>query len=189
VARREALRLLGEAGMLVSSDPDAKTTWSRLDADPTFAAGKRLYERRAWALSELTESAFRRHVERGEVITLSRATESGAWAVGVLCGELLPSEDASLRLALLCGDGTGAAALLDDIRRATEMPVRFRAAVDAPMITGHEALFAAAGYVSRSDWEMHILAREMHPTRPLPQLNSTRVILWDPPQRITPPRL
>ena len=180
--RQHALRRVGEAGMVVSAGrDDVDDLWRRLSADPTFVADHRLFEARSWAMAELTEDLFRRHVERGEVLVSRDATDKTGWGVAILVGEQLASEDSSLRLALLCGDGPGAAMLADQIRRVTSQPIRFRVPVDAPMISGHEEAFREAGFVTR-EWEMHILARSMDGSHPIPAVDPTHIVLADPPE-------
>ncbi|MEX2546180.1 MAG: hypothetical protein WD830_00130 [Chloroflexota bacterium] len=186
--RREALKRLGEARMIVAAErDDIDDLWRRLTADPTFTAGQRLFEARSWAMAELTEAAFRRHVERGEVVVSREPVADGGWAIAILVGEQLPSEDSALRLALLCGDGPSAAALADEIRRLAGHSIRFRVPAEAPMITGHEKRFREAGFVTR-DWEMHLLARQMHDGQPIPAADPARLVLADTPARIEPPR-
>lgn len=185
--RQRALALLGEAGMLLSPDgDDGSAFWRRLSDDPTFAYGQRLYEPRAWAMSELTEELFRRHVERGEVVVAREGSSGGAFAVAVLIGEQLPSEDSSLRLALLCGDGAAAAALVDQIHTTVADQIRFRIPTDAPMISGHEDEFAAGGFVTPADWELHILGRQMDAGHPIPAVDPARLVLAEQPVRISP---
>ena len=183
--RRTALDHARAAGLVVAAGNDAAALWDHLDRDATFAAGQRLYEARAWAFGELTRDLFVRHVERGEVL---RAHGQDGWAVAILVSEQLPSEDSALRFALLVGDGRGAATLADHVRRSVGEPVRFRVPVDAPMIRGHEHQFAAAGFVSPADWEMHLLARRMDAGKPIPAVNPQRLILEDAPQPISAPR-
>ncbi len=139
--RRRAVTLLTDAGLAVdSSKDDVADLWRRVDADPTFAAGQRLYEARSWAMAELTEELFRRHVERGEVFVARDARRSSrAGPLAILVGEQLPSEESALRLALLVGDGDAAAHLVDQIRHADERSdpaSAFRPG--APMVAGHE---------------------------------------------------
>lgn len=186
--RREALRRLGEAGMVVAlGRHDIDDPWRRLSSDPTFASGQRLFEARSWAMAELTQALFRRHVERGEVVVNREASAQDGWAVAILVGEQLPSEDSALRLALLVGDGPASAALADQIRRIVDQPIRFRVPVDAPMIDGHEDRFRAAGFVTR-DWEMHILARPMDADHPVPEAHHSRLALATLPEAVQPPR-
>ena len=186
--RREALKRLGEAGMIASAErDDVDELWRRLGSDPRFAAGHRLFEARSWAMAELTETLFRRHVQRGEVVVSREAVGGGGWAVAILVSVHLASEDSALRLAVLTGDGVAAAALADQIRRVVDQPLRFRVPADAPMISGHEAAFRAAGFVTR-DWEMHILARPMDRDHPIPAADPARVILAETPGRIEAPR-
>jgi hypothetical protein len=185
--RRRALALLRDAGMLLNAErDDVADTWNRLNDDPTFAAGQRLYEPRAWAMQELTEELFRSHVERGEVIVGKDDSREDGFAVAVLVGEQLPSEDSSLRLAVFCGDGTTAAALLDRIHRTVDDQIRLRIPTGAPMVHGHEEEFAAAGFVSPEDWELHILARQMANDSPIPAVDPARLVLAERPIRISP---
>lgn len=181
--RQEALKKLGAAGMVVAAQrDDIDDLWRMLNSDPTFAAGQRLFEARSWAMAELTEALFRRHVERGEVVVRRQRGAGGGWAVAILVGEQLPSEDSALRLSLLCGEGASAAALADEMRRVVDHPIRFRVPAGAPMIIEHEDAFRAAGFVTR-DWEMHILARPMDADHPIPPADPARVVLADQPQR------
>ena len=192
--RRRAVTLLTEAGLAVDpATDDVANLWQRVDADPTFNAGQRLFEARSWALAELTEGAFRRHVERGEVfVARDREAHDGdaleGWALAILVGEQLPSEESALRLALLVGDGPVAAGLVDQIRTLTGDQLRFRVPPGAPLVAGHEAAFNAVGFVSPDDWEMHVLARAMTDEQPIPAADPTRVILEEAPDRLTPPR-
>lgn len=186
--RRMVLKRLAEAGMVASAErDDVADLWRRLTDDPTFAAGFRLFEARSWAMAELTEALFRRHIERGEVIVGREPAAAGAGELAILVGEQLASEDSALRLALLMGDGMDAAALVDQIRSVVEQPVHFRVPVDAPMIKGHEEAFRAAGFVTR-DWEMHILARPMDDDHPIAFADPGRVVLADRPHRVRAPR-
>lgn len=181
VRRQDALRRLAAAGMVVPVErDDIDDLWRRLNGDLTFTAGHRLVESRSWAMAELTEPLFRRHVERGEVLAGRAAQGGNGWAVAILVSEQLASEDSSLRLALLCGDGPAAAVLADQIRRVTDQPIRFGVPADAPMISGHEEAFREAGFVTR-DWEMHILARAMDVDHPIPAVDPARVVLAEPP--------
>ncbi len=186
--RRAALGRLSAAGLVVSIDEFAvDDPWRRLSGDATFAAGEQLYEPRSWAMQELTEAQFHRHIERGEVVVNTGAVQGDGWAIAILVSEQLPSEDSSVRLALLCGEGRAAAALAGEIHRLTDEPVRFRVPVGAPMITGHERRFRHAGFVT-PDWELHILARQMDDGAPLPPVDPSHLILADAPARIEPPR-
>jgi hypothetical protein len=186
--RQRALKLMTEAGMAV--DPardDVAKLWRRVDADPTFNAGERLFEARSWAMAELTESLFRRHVERGEVFLARDVDTDTGWALSILVAEQLPSEDSALRLSLLVGDGPATASMVDEIRRLTNEVLRLRIPTDAPLIAGHEDAFKSVGFVSPDDWEMHILARKMTKNQPIPAANPARVVLAEAPERLTPP--
>lgn len=185
--RREALKKLGATGMVVAAGrDDIDDLWRRLSSDPTFAAGQRLFEARSWAMAELTEALFRRHVERAEVVVNRERVAGGGWAVAILVGAQLPSEDSTLRLALLAGEGAAAAALADKIRRIVEHSIRFRVPADTPMISGHENAFRNAGFVTR-DRELHILARPMDTNHPIPEPDPRRLLLDPPEPGLRPP--
>jgi hypothetical protein len=184
--RQRTLNCAAEAGLVASAArEDIADLWRRLNSDPTFQVGLRLYEVRPWAFGELTHGLFASHVETGEVLV-----EGGddSWALAILVGEQLPSEDSALRFSLLVGDGRAAAALADRVRTAIGERIKFRTPTDAPMVRGHEHEFAAAGFVSPADWEMHLLGRRMDAGEPIPAVNPQRLILEDPPQPISPPR-
>lgn len=84
--------------------------------------------------------------------------------------------------------GPGAAGLVDETRHLAGESIRFRVAENAPLIAGHEDLFRAAGFAT-PDWEMHILARPMNASHPIPPANPTRVVLADQPQpSLVPPQ-
>ena len=183
--RQRAVGLMTEAGMAVDpAHDDVVELWRRIDADPTFNAGERLFEARSWALAELTESLFERHVERGEVFV---AREGDGWALAILVKEQLPSEDSALRLSLLVGDGPAAAHMAGRIHQLTGEALRYRVPTDAPLVAGHEAAFNAVGFYSPGDWEMHILAREMTSENPIPDADPARVVLADAPEPLTAP--
>lgn len=168
------------AGLVVDSDSQPADLWQRVAADPTFIAGQRLYEPRPWAMQELTEALFHRHVQRGEVMVRRSA-------VAILINEQMPGEDSSLRLALFVGEGAAAAQLVDEVRRLAGESIRFRVPKGAPMIAGYEELFRRIGFVTPA-WELHILARPMDADHPIPEPDQTRVILADPPQAsLVPP--
>jgi hypothetical protein len=189
IRRRRAIALLTDAGLAVASArDDVAELWRRVDADPTFVVGQRLYEARSWAMAELTHELFHRHVERGEVFVARHGGARGDdWALTILVGEQLPSEDSFVRLSVLVGDGTAAVGLVDQIRQLTAEPIRYRVPPHAPLVAGHEDAFHARGFVSPDDWEMHILARVMSARQAIPAADPARVFLEDAPDRLTPP--
>ena len=163
-ARRQASALraatlgrLGEAS-LIASPGDAAAWWSRVSVDPTFVAAARLYEHRAWALQELTEATFHRHVAAGEVVAMEA---DGGWALAILERDALPSEDVSLHLGVLVGEGGPALRLAPAIREAAGTSIRFRLPADEPaLMRGQEEAFASAGFRAR-EWTLHILGRQL----------------------------
>lgn len=188
--RGQLLSRAADVGLVAQSDSDAATAdlWRRLSADPTFVAGHRLYEARPWAMQELTEPLFGRHIERTEVLVSRGGNGGDGWALAIVLREQLPGEDSSMRLAVLAGDASAAAGLADQLRRLAGESIRFRVPEGAPLIDGHEELFRRVGFVT-PDWELHILARPMDSDHPIPEPDPTRVILADPPQpTLVPPR-
>lgn len=185
VKRHALLARAAKSGLVATADV-ADDLWRRVSADPTFKAGQRLYEPRPWAMQELTEALFHRHVERGEVM-VSQVPEEG-WALAIMINEQLPGEDSSLRLALLVGGGAAAAQLADELHGLACESIRFRVPNDAPMIAGHENEFRRVGFVTR-DWELHVLARPMYADHPIPEADPTRVFLAEiPTPSLVPPR-
>lgn len=186
--RQELLSELGAAGLVAPVD-ETDRWWQSLSRDPTFQAGERLYELRGWTLQELGQARFESHVQRGEVLVVGEPGEGGYhatrdWALAMLPAEVFPSEDVSLHLGLLCGEGRSALRLVSDIARitggATES-LRFRQPEESPLIYGLEADFAAAGFAVR-DWRLHILARPLDAANPPPEAPdpSALVIENDP---------
>jgi GNAT superfamily N-acetyltransferase len=162
--RRAVLSRLDAEGLVARLD-DADRWWPRVAADATFLAGRRLYERRGWTLQELSESAFRAHLSRGEVIVAGDTT----WALAILERQAQPSEDASLHLALLCGEGATALELASTVRRAAGNSLRFRLAADEPaLLRGREHAFAEAGFRAGGSL-LHILARPIDDAHSPPQ--------------------
>ncbi len=184
--KRRALLAKAAKSGLVATAGKADALWRLVSADPTFKAEQRLYEPRPWAMQELTEALFHRHVERGELMA-SRMPGEGRWAVAILINEQLPGEDSSLRLALLVG-GAPAAQLANEIRSLAGESIRFRVPKDAPMIAGREDEFRRIGFVT-PDWELHVLARQMDADHPIPEVDPARVVLAEAPQQsLVPPR-
>ena len=159
-------------------DAVAGVLWARLSADSTFRRGQALYEHRAWALQELTEERFRAHLSRGEVVVPAAAVAPApttGWAVAIVPGEALPSEDVSLHLGLLVGDGPVALDLASAIRRAAGESIRFRLPDDDAPLPGATAQdFVAAGFTAR-EWTLDILGRPLDADHPPPPIDPARV--------------
>lgn len=187
VARRQAgalrtatLGRLREAG-LVAGAPDAAAWWSRVSADATFAGAARLYEHRAWALQELTEAAFRRHVVAGEVVAMEA---DDGWALAILEREALPSEDVSLHLGVLVGAGAPALRLASAVRDAAGTSIRFRLpSDDPPLMRGQAEAFASVGFRAR-EWTLHILNRRLERGLEMPQPSTAGLVLEDEPSPV-----
>ncbi len=164
----------------VAQAADANRLWALLTADASFNAAQRLYEPRPWALGELTQRRFARHVERGEVITL------GGRAVAILLREQLAGEDSSLRLALLAGEPDEVVGLVDEIRAIERRTIRFRLPLDSELDQAVQDPLIGAGYRS-GDWGLHILGRPMDDAHQLPAVDPKRLVLADEPRKILKP--
>jgi GNAT superfamily N-acetyltransferase len=170
--RDRTLARLASDGLVAAVDDEA--WWARLADDATFVAGARLYEHRPWALQELTPDRFEQHRAAGEVL----ATEDGEgrWALAVLERGALPSEDVSLHLGLLVGDGSLCLRLASAVRAAAATSVRFRLPTDdPPLLRGYEQAFGAAGFRAR-EWTLHILARALDADHPPPARHAGLVV-------------
>lgn len=165
--RRRLLAALAETGHAARAD-EADRWWQWLSAAPTFLAQRRLYELRSWSVQELTESGFRAHLDRGEVI-VARAAETTARALTILPAEALPAEEVTLHLALLVGEGAAVVRLVADVQRLAAGPIRFRLPVSAGTVDGpDEEALVAAGFVGR-EWLLDILGRPLDPAHPTPR--------------------
>ena len=187
-AERERLLTGLAADGVIAAPPDGPALWPRLSADPTFICGERLYEPRPWAMGELTQAAFERHVARGEVTFARRPGGAGVqdWALAILLREQLPGEDSSLRLALLAGAARPAIELVERARAVAGRTLRFRVPEESPLRTaGHEQLLAA-GYRS-PEWTLHLLGRPIDAEHPLPAVDASAVVLGDPPEPLIRP--
>jgi RimJ/RimL family protein N-acetyltransferase len=189
--RQELLAELGAAGLVAPVD-EADRWWESLSRDATFLAGQRLYEQRGWTLQELDQARFESHLQRTEVLVVGEPGEGGGsyrpgrdWALAILPAEVFPSEDVSLHLGLLCGEGRSALRLVSDICRSaasrgaadgTSDSLRFRQPQGSPLLEGHEADFAAAGFAVR-EWKLHILARPLDADHPPPELPDPSVLV------------
>ena len=182
--RQELLAALAGAGLVAPVD-EAERWWQSLSRDATFLAGEQLYELRGWTLQELTQARFQSHVQRGEVLVVGEPAQAGHpardWALAILPAEVFPSEDVSLHLALLCGEGRRALRLVTDIAHSATDSLRFRQPDGSPLVTGHEAAFAAAGFAVR-EWLLHILARPLDAAHPLPDpTDRSALVIEDDP--------
>jgi GNAT superfamily N-acetyltransferase len=188
-AKREMV--LGELARRgsIAHPADADVLWRLVLEDPSFQAGLRLYEPRAWAMNELTHDAFVRHLERGEVVVSGIPANDSpeGWALAIVPSVQLPSEDSALRAALLVGGVEPAIQLLETVRSVAGETLRLRLAEAGPLFADNLDRFGAAGYRSPK-WAMHILARRMDDGVPIPAPDPGRVVLADQPDRLEPPR-
>jgi hypothetical protein len=174
--RRLALLAACREHGLVAALRELDALWSRLDLDPSLAAGARLYEPRPWALEELTRQKFWHHLERGEVLR----APGDQFAVAILVGGQQPAEDSALRLATLAGAPGAGFELLETARRLAGEPLRIRYGEGAPVVAGARERYVAAGY-HFPDWALHVLARPLDESDPPPPLDPLRLVLQDPP--------
>jgi hypothetical protein len=181
--RKRALAKLEAAGLVVLR-AGGEAWWTLLKQDPTFTAGRGLYEARGWTMRELTADRFMAHVARGEVLAFH---SSDTWALAILVGDAQPAEDTIIHLSPMAGASTAALHLASRIRETMDEPIRFRLPEALAATFPPEEAFAADGFPARP-WLQHILARESS-TNELPPIDPARLALADPPQRvIAPPR-
>jgi hypothetical protein len=174
--RHAVVDQLTSAGWLARHD-QLDELWAIVSADPSFIAGKRLYEPRPWALEELTAAKFAEHLAQGEVIIHSNS----ASAIAIIVKDVAPAEEAAIRLALLCGSPLEALEIMETVRNATDAPVRFRYAQGAQLVEGFEDRYLSRGYETNA-WPLHILARSSGETHPVPSIDPSALILEDVPE-------
>ncbi len=177
--RRALLGVAGDVG-LVADESEGAPLWSAVRDDAGFTAAQRLYEPRPWALEELTEDKFRRHVRHGEVLR-SRGKEG--FALAIMVAEVAPAEDAALRFAVLGGDPEAAFGLVERTRGLAGEAIRFRYASEMPIVSAVEQLYREAGY-HFPEWSLHVLARPLGDGAPPPALDPSRLILEDVPTAV-----
>lgn len=183
--RKALLQAAGDGGFVVVGESAADELWRALTRDPSFAAGRFLYEPRPWALEELTETKFSAHLAAGEVLMHEGADGR---AIAILVADVAPAEDSALRLAVLAGQPTGAFELVERLRALAGEPIRFRYADGAPLMAAVEDRYRDAGYVF-PEWTLHVLARPLDTAHPAPAVDPAAVVLADPPDAtIVPPR-
>ncbi|HSH21714.1 MAG TPA: GNAT family N-acetyltransferase [Candidatus Caenarcaniphilales bacterium] len=178
--RRRLLERLGEAGLVLAAR-DAHAVdgwWRRVEADGVFRSGHRLYERRAWALQELTRDRFFDHARNGEVLVWPRGAD--AWAAAVLPADVLPAEDVSLHLAVLVGESRASAELADRVRRLAGQSIRFRLSEDAAVAAAAREALGAVGFHAR-EWTLDILGRPLGGPQPRPEIDPSSLVLVDVP--------
>jgi GNAT superfamily N-acetyltransferase len=176
--RRDLLSRL-DADSLILRPSAAAEWWRRLDADARFAAGARLYERRAWTVQELTEQLFAAHVATGEVVI----NRSAGWGVAIIGREVEPAEDAGIHLAVIAGDSVGLAEIAARVQRTAGEPIRFR--LEADSISADLAAGLNDGGFEAWEWELHILARPGPSAAP--PVDPSRLVLGERARRIIRP--
>ncbi|MGC8634371.1 MAG: GNAT family N-acetyltransferase [Candidatus Limnocylindrales bacterium] len=193
LTRAIAHRRLGRAGLLLDPRAPAETWtpwWQRVDADPSFALGDRLYEFRSWAFQELTADRFAAHVRSGDVLVLERQAGRGRkrsrWALAIVpLGEAIAADERPWA-SLLAGDGDTALALAVATRTAIGRPLRIRVPDGAPLVAGRDEALLAAGFEPDTE-TLHILAREVTPDAPIDLGPAGAVTFEESPRRVTEP--
>jgi len=156
------------------AETDADSWWPRVAADESLRRGHGLYERRAWALQELTEERFRGHVSRRQVTVWPDADAGmpGGWALAIDRDEGWGDEDPTVPAspALLIGAGLAALELIRSMSGGRPGVPRVRLPdVDPPILdTAAVSAWTAAGWKPR-DRTLHILTRPLDTAHPLPQ--------------------
>ena len=189
LTREAARRRLRRAGLMLDpgAGPEAWTPWwQRVDADPTFALGDRLYEFRSWAFQELTIDRFESHVRSGDVLVVERAGPRGRarWALAIVpLGEAIAADERPWA-ALVAGDGDEVLRLAVATRAALGRPLHLRVPDGAPIVATRTAAFVAAGLPPADD-TLHILARELPPDAAIDIGGPGAVTFEEPPRRVT----
>ncbi len=144
VAVTEALAAAERDGILLPASADAVSWFGRVDADPTFRAGHRLYEHASWDHEVLTQAKLADRIRAGEVLAVGPEPD-GRWAMLVL-NRTRSLADGLLHCSLLVGDGGLAVMLLDRLGGASGPLARLRLPDPAPVLDGHEPDWERLGY-------------------------------------------
>ncbi len=172
----DARRRLRRAGLTLDPRASADAVaawWRRLQADETFLAGDRLYEFRSWAFRELDAGRFAAHVRAGEVAfgiggraQVAGDTAGMPWGLAILpLGGPRFGGDRPWA-ALVAGDGDEVLRLATAIRDELRTPIRLRVPDGAPVVSGREAAYIAAGFPPADD-TLHLLARHLAADDPI----------------------
>src|SRR3954468_17271112 len=106
----------------------------------------------------------------------------------ILVADVPPAEDEQLRLASLAGAPRAAFDLVERARALGASTIRFRVADGAPLLEDVRHLYVDAGY-DIPEFAMHIMARAIDESHPVPNVAPDEVVLEDLPQAvIRPPR-
>jgi GNAT superfamily N-acetyltransferase len=174
--------------VLEPTDAAVEETWRRIEADPTFRAGDRLYEHRRWTLVELTRERYLDHVRAGELLT--RRSAAG-WSAAIRPRRSGWAEDEALHLACLVGDGVEPALdLVTAVERAAGTAHRLRLPdPEPPLLRGGGAeRFAERGYGPHRR-VIHTLARPIDADHPVPEPDAPELLVMvDEPQLVATPR-
>lgn len=159
--------------LAVVAEAEADEWWARVAAEPTLQRGHGLYERRAWALQELTEERFRGHVARGQVsVSPDAGAAAGRWALAIGRDEGWGDEDPTLPTspALLIGEGHAALRILEALSGGRPGVPRVRLPdVDPPILDpAAVSAWTDAGWKPR-ERTLHILGRTLDEGHPVPE--------------------
>ena len=169
--------------------PDASAAevarlWRLVDTDPTFEAGRRLYECRSWAFQPLTEERFAAHLRAGEV----HAAPDGGRALAITPRRAGWSEEQRPHVALIAGDGDTARRLMVDLREAFGGTLAMRLPwPDPPLVAGQEQAWATAGFGAWGSHSLHVLGRALPAGAALPAAPPLSLELLEPPRRVAIP--
>jgi GNAT superfamily N-acetyltransferase len=181
-------------GLATVAESDADRWWARVVSHPTLRAGHGLYERRAWAMQELTEERFRGHVARGQLTVWPGTAIEDVdvpWALAIARDEGWGDEDPLLPAspALLIGDVRASLELLRAMSGGRPGVPRVRLpAVDPPILdAGTLSAWTDAGWKPR-DGALHILSRALDASHPLPEPEDASLLeMEDEPRPIAVP--
>jgi len=194
--RERVVDALRRTGLLLAADAAADDAaadagvvgawWDRVAGDPTFRVSHGLYERRAWSLQAFTAERLAEHLRAGEML----AREDGErWGLAVIPSNPGSPFDESPHASLLVGDAGVCLEIATAVRDALGGPIRVRFPdPDPPMLRGHAAAYAAAGFLPAKD-SMHVLERPLVGAESLAGGEDAALIEYaDVPRRVAVPR-
>ena len=180
---------LEDRGLLLQPE-GAERWWRRIDDDPTFAAGERLYEHRAWTLVEMTRDRLRAHAAASEALALEAPDR---WAIAIRPRYSGWAEDEGIHLGLVLASHAGTAAeLVALVNDAAGLAHRVRFPdPGAPLLAdGGTAAFEGIGYRPHAR-VLKVLARPLDGAVPLPVPDAPELLamLDEPGPILRPPAI